>query len=50
MSVKDSETLLFDNKHFLDDTKSSIRFVLPGQAILGEVKLNPTSIDPSKLI
>ena len=37
-------------KHLLDETESNIRFVLPGQVMLGEAKLSLTSLDPAKLI
>ena len=36
------------NEHLLDETESNIRFVLPGQVMLGEAKLSVTSLDPAK--
>ena len=37
-------------KHLLGEPKSNIRFVLPGQVMLGVAKLRLTSLDPAKLI
>ena len=37
-------------KHLLDEIECNIRFVLPGQVILGEANLSLTSLDPAKLI
>ena len=37
-------------KHLLNETESNIRFVLPGQVMLGKAKLSLTSHDPAKLI
>ena len=34
-----------NNKHLLDEIESNIRFVLPGQVMLGEAKLSLTSLD-----
>ena len=33
------------SEHLLDETEFNIRFVLPGQMILGEAKLSLTSLD-----
>ena len=37
------------NTCWLNETKSNIRFVFPGQVMLGEAKLSLTSLDPAKL-
>ena len=37
-------------KHLLDEIEPNIRFILPGQVMLGEAKLALTSFESVKLI